>query len=217
MSVLSCLRWASPTTSHSPGTWPGGCAPSHAGAFALAALWLAPPPVLQDPSQVRPKTSSVLTTQATEQFPSPERCHSQACPAVVAASRGTCTPFSRAPSHEAWGLGLSYPVALLSSSWLTKLTHRLCDRGMYSPHPVVGCWWAGMDVRLGRRAWGAPSPHGPQRAGWPMSLSPSAPASSKHGCPFSLGSLPYSHWSQCPEAHLWPLRFVVMVIVAGAF
>lgn len=130
------------------------------------------------------------TPQGRGQLPSPEHPHSQACPSVVAVSRGTCTPFSRAPNHEAWGLGLSYPVALRSSSWLAKLTHLLCDTGFYSPHPVVECWWAGTDVRLGRRAWGAPSPYGPQRSGWPVSLGPSSPASSKHGCPFSLGSLP---------------------------
>lgn len=43
-------------------------------------------------------------------------------------------------------------------------------------------------MRLGGRAWGAPSPQG---SGWPVPLSPRPPASNKPSCHFSLGSLPY--------------------------
>lgn len=53
-------------------------------------------------------------------------------------------------------------------------------------------------MRPGGKAWGTPSPCGPQRPGWPLPRSPRSPASNKDSCPFSLGSLSYSTGDRGP-------------------
>lgn len=167
------------------------CAPSHSGAFAHAVLWLAPPPSSRTlPKYVLRCLPFSSPGQATGQLPSPEHPHFQTCPSVVAVSRAMCTSFFKAPNWEAWGEGLSHPVALVSSSGLTKLPHFLCDMGIYSPHPVIECRWAGEDMRMGGRAWMAPSPQGPQRPGQPVPLSPRPPAS-------NISPAAPSHWGHC--------------------